>query len=94
MNKNIFILFLFIFISLQSVHGDFVCKECQKLANDLLAIPESNMTYGIIENGLNDICNQTLSGNPFLLRKCENIVKDIVGDLQYLGTFREYFKNK
>lgn len=88
-NKSMFLLIFIIFSFTNIVQCDFVCKECQKLANDLLSIPESNMTYTTIENELNQICNQTLSGNPFLLHKCENIVKGFVGDLEYLGMFRK-----
>ena len=74
------------FIAIQA-KGDFVCKQCQVLANDLLKIPESNQTYELIDQELTKICQNLLSSNPIAERECERIVDNLVADLQNLGLF-------
>jgi len=74
------------FVAIQA-KGDFVCKQCQVLANDLLKVPEANQTYELIDQELTKICQNLLSSNPLAEKECERIVDNLVADLQNLGLF-------
>jgi len=69
------------------VKGDFICKECQKLANELLADVEASQSYEEIAQALDAICDNVLESHPVLRKECKSIVGSLVDDLANLGVF-------
>mmetsp|Transcript_18328 Transcript_18328/g.70799 ORF Transcript_18328/g.70799 Transcript_18328/m.70799 type:complete len:531 (+) Transcript_18328:49-1641(+) len=64
----------------------FVCKECEKLANDILSTVESEQTYETLTEDLENICTTVLGAKP-LQDLCIDAVDGIVEALQFTGQF-------
>ena len=84
---SLFVSFCLLFIILEGVESTPMCKECQKLANDLLYEVEANSTYEWIASELENICESVLSGNPILIKECKKIAVDLAKDLEGVGIF-------
>ena len=70
-----------------AAEATFVCKECEKLANDILAVAENNSTFATLRTDLENICTTVLDFKP-AQELCIEAVDGIINDLQYTGQFR------
>lgn len=74
-----------------SINATPMCKECEKLANDLLrTVDNTTDTYEWLDAELQKICEGVLSSNPVLLRECKKLASDVASQISYVGVFRTY----